>query len=113
MRHLFILLFLLLTGTCISGQGQKELDSLLKILPFDKNDTNKVRHLIFISEDYGLIDAEKSLEYAKMAYETAKLIQWERGEASSLSRISQAYYTLGNFSESIKYTPYNRGARLS
>lgn len=103
MKHLFILFLFLLCGTIISGQGQRELDSLLKILPFDKNDTNKVRHLIFISGDYCLIDAEKSLEYAKLAFETAKIIHWERGEASSLHRIGFAYYVLGNFKESVRY----------
>lgn len=86
-----------------SAQGKKELDSLLKILPFDKNDTNKVRHLIFISEDYSNFDVKKSLEYAEKALKTSNDINWQRGIGSSCFRIAFAYSAMGNFSAALEY----------
>jgi len=84
-------------------QSLQELDSLLKVLPNDKEDTIKVRHLIFISEDYCLIDFEKSLEYAKKALELSKKIKWQKGMASSYFRIAHANFSLGNYKMGLEY----------
>ncbi|MBI5541251.1 MAG: tetratricopeptide repeat protein [Bacteroidia bacterium] len=98
---LFILCNLLLLF--IYGQSPNELDSLLKLLPKDKEDTNKVRHLIFISEDLCKTDPQKSLEYALKALIVAEKIKWNRGIASSYFRISYAYDAQGRSPVALQY----------
>lgn len=101
-RIIIISLFFLICGFSFS-QSLEELDSLLKILPSDKEDTNKVRHLVFISEDYCLIDYQKSLDYANQALNLSEKINYDRGIASSSFRISHAYYSMGNIQKAMDY----------
>ncbi|MBI4647784.1 MAG: tetratricopeptide repeat protein [Bacteroidia bacterium] len=100
-KSLHLIFFCLLNGF-LYGQNPNELDSLLKLLPNDKNDTNKVKHLIFISEDLCQSDLQKSLEYGKQALAVAERLQWKKGMAAAYMRISYALDALGNFSAALE-----------
>ena len=103
MKKLFFFLFFCLANGHLFGQNPKKLDSLLKLLPTDKEDTIKVRHLIFISEDLCKTDPQKSLVYALKALKVAEKIKWDRGIASSYFRISYAYDSQGNSKVALQY----------
>jgi len=103
MKIIIFLLICTLFNGLIFCQSPNELDSLLKLLPTDKEDTVKVRHLIFISEDLCKTDPNKSLEYAIKALKVAEKIKWTRGIASSYFRISYVYDVQVNFPAALQY----------
>src|SRR3989339_158285 len=100
--YIFFFIFIL-NGYDIFSQGQSKLDSLLKLLPYDKNDTNKVRHLLYIADEYAVTDPIKSLDYSQKALNLAFQVNWGRGIAVSYFRVGQSYYAQGNFLKALEY----------
>lgn len=96
MKKVFIVIILLFTVP-ISHYGQSsELDSLLNILPLQDEDTSRVWTLRDIARLYCTEDAPKALPYGQQAYDLAKKIGFERGEAKALYSLALANDYNGN-----------------
>ncbi|MEO5592294.1 MAG: HAMP domain-containing sensor histidine kinase [Chitinophagaceae bacterium] len=71
---------------CLNLYSQKQvpaqLDSMLKVLAGEKDDSNKVKTLSRISQYYYTIDPLKSFPYANQALALAEKIKWKKGIAN-------------------------------
>lgn len=85
------LLFLLLLPFFCFGQkeGQSQVDSILKVLPTTKQDTQRVKLLNDLSYSYQYINPERGLKYGQEALQLAKKLHWANG-------IGMAYKNMGN-----------------
>jgi len=93
-RHSLVFLLLVAYSPAFAQPktGQARLDSLLAELPRAKPDTNRVKLLIEISNDYygsGNSNFSESIGYANQALTLARQLMWKKGEA-------RAYTLLGN-----------------
>ena len=76
MKHTIITILLLLLTLSTSHlyaqlQGQARIDSLLKELPIQKEDTNKVKLLNELSYGYWLINPDEGIKYGQNGLELA------------------------------------------
>ena len=78
-------------------QGQARIDSLLKELPKQKNDSRKVNLLNNLSYTYQWIHAKKGMDYGKQALQLAQKLKWDKGIATA------QYNIAGNYN--IQYKP--------
>lgn len=80
------------------GSGNAKIDSLLTLLKSDKEDTNKVKHLYTLCNNYRKIgEYSKGLLSAKQAMELAQNLNWKMGVAVSLNNIGVIYREQGNY----------------
>lgn len=107
MRCLKMLLFLLLltvgsTPLYAQLQGQALIDSLIKTLPQQKEDTNKVKILNRLSTAY-YSDAvcNEAFSYSKQAIQLANKLKWERGRADANAALGAAYYCKSDYPKSL------------
>jgi len=88
------ILFLLLTLSSthlyaqLQGQppalaGQALIDSLLKELPKQKEDTNKVNILYGLSYAYGVSNPDEGIKYGQQGLELAAKLDWKKGMAGA------------------------------
>lgn len=99
----FILIFLLITST-VRAQDIK-IDSLQKELAFHtKKDTAKVNLLIELSKSYSTSDINRSNEKAQEAYDLAKELNYKKGAANSLLRLSNNALKNGERDNAENYT---------
>jgi len=61
--------------------GQALIDSLLKELPRQKEDTNKVKLLNKLSSGYWKIKPDEGIRYGQKSLELATKLDWEKGIA--------------------------------
>ncbi len=109
-RQLLFLTIVLSTFTktfCQSNtnqlEGKDKVNSLLKVLPKQKEDTNKVQVLMDISYTYSRISPYEGIEYAEKALILAEKLHWKLGIARSNSCIGANYFSLSNFPLAYKY----------
>lgn len=78
------------------------IDSLLRLEPTLKNDTNRVNVLIEISDIYIQDNFIKAIKYSKQSLRLSRLLGYEKGELESLTHLANAYDYIGRYSESQK-----------
>jgi two-component sensor histidine kinase/tetratricopeptide (TPR) repeat protein len=98
----FIILFVFISNIQLSFAQNHQIDSLLALLKTDKEDTNKVKHLVDLSNTYLLQENDKSLNYGKQALLLAQAINFKEGVAAAFNNIGMSYYNEENFPEAIK-----------
>jgi len=79
MKLLLTFLFSLYAVVGFSQAAQQRLDSMLKVLATEKEDSNKVKTLSRISQYYYNVAPLKSFPYANQALALAEKLQWKRG----------------------------------
>jgi tetratricopeptide (TPR) repeat protein len=85
-------------------KGQQSVnDSLLTLLKESNHDTVKVNLLNSLSQNIRFSEPERSLEYASEAAETAKRINYKRGEAMALRNAAIVYRYKGNYPTAIEF----------
>jgi two-component sensor histidine kinase/Flp pilus assembly protein TadD len=100
--YLFFACFTLLTIKPMRAQGTK-IDSLLSRLKTDKNDTNKVKDLYRLCNEYRLTgDYETGLTHGKQAVSLARNLKFKRGIASSYNNMGIIYMYQSDFAEAMK-----------
>jgi len=87
----------------IQLEGKDKISSLLKALPKQKEDTNKVQTLMEISYTYSRISPYEGIEYAEKALILAEKLHWKLGVARSNSCIGANYFSISNFPLAYKY----------
>jgi len=75
-------------------QGQPLIDSLLRELPKQKNDTHKVNLLNSLSYNYQWVHAKKGIDYGEQALKLAQKLKWDKGMATAQYNIGGNYSTL-------------------
>ena len=94
----YFLKFLLILLSSLAGarggyaqkQGQSLIDSLLKELPKQKEDTNKVKLLNSLSYSYPSISPDEGLKYGEQGLDLSTRLDWEKGIASTNNGASTA-----------------------
>lgn len=77
-------------------------DSFIKLIRVDKEDTNKVKHLIFLSRELSVQNADSAYIISCAAADLAKKINWSKGIAGSDIALAWCYNVKGNFSRSLE-----------
>ena len=88
-----VLLFICLMSANANAQlqGQLLIDSLIKILPAAKNDSNKVILLSNICFNFYSVNPDSGIEYGKQAVKLAEEINWKKGVALAENKIGINY----------------------
>lgn len=95
----FFIIWILRTG---AQDGNKTyVDSLLNKLPIQKEDTIKVKTLLYLSEYFSLIDHTKGMKYAEDAATLSQKIEWLKGIVLSKISIGRVYWRMGNYKAAI------------
>lgn len=71
---------------------KKLIDSLLKILPTQHDDTNKVNTLSALSFRYFTYNPDKGILYGNKCYDLSIKLAWQRGVAYALGALGVNYY---------------------
>lgn len=85
-----------------SNAQNRKLDSLLSVLKISIADSNQVNTLNNISYEYNLSNPLKGLEYAKLAYNLSKKINYQKGEIRAMDNLADGYNHTGNFNKSME-----------
>ena len=86
---MYIKIALLMLFTMVSGnlyaklQGQERIDSLLKELPKQKEDTNKVKLLYILAGDYSTNSPDEGIKFAQQELDLATKLGWKLGVADA------------------------------
>ncbi|MBI2968987.1 MAG: tetratricopeptide repeat protein [Bacteroidetes bacterium] len=106
MKHK-ILLFLFNFLTCFLVYGntaEDKTDSLLHLLSTsEKDDTNRVKTALAISEEFCNTSPGKAHEYAEMALSLSENLHWEKGVAASLFLLGNICDDRGDLSSALEY----------
>jgi tetratricopeptide (TPR) repeat protein len=96
----FTVLFFNSVSFC-RAQSELKTDSLLKLLPQQKNDTATVNLFNVLAMEFRNSDPDTALWFAKKAIALSKQIRFENGQAEGLLWMGTAATTKGNYSEAI------------
>jgi tetratricopeptide (TPR) repeat protein len=96
-------LFTSLVMIKVSGQDQRKIDSMLKVLPAQADDSTKVKTILRIAQQYLSNNPQKTIKYSSDAATLAEKVEWKKGFCVATSMIGDSYYYQGNFSECLKY----------
>ena len=106
-----LLALIMLTPAFAKKQGQDKIDSLLAELPNAKEDTNKVKLLISISDYYMKSDKNKSLENIRMAISLSEKINSDKWIVKANRAMASVYEENYDFENAINL--YNITLNLS
>ena len=112
----FICLSALLLMFSFEAPAQnKYLDSLKKVLPIQKADSDKVKTLINLSETYKFFAPDSALTYGKQALSLSEKLNFSSGIFWSIVSINKALYLLGNYALELDYAfkAYPIGTKLN
>ena len=84
-------------------QGDALIDSLLKALPMQKGDTNKVLLLNDIARNYSGIDGNAGVKYADSALAMAKKLRYKVGMANAYTYLGSLNNIKGDLTQALKY----------
>ncbi len=101
MKYYFIALFSLLS--MLGSAQQKKIDSLLKLYSTEKVDTLRAKLLDKIASIYTETDPAKAKDYAAMGLELSKHISFQKGIATFMLSIGNAYSYMGNYEKALLY----------
>jgi signal transduction histidine kinase len=110
MKHIILLLTLVLYTFFSNAQSGKELDSLLKVLDTQKEDSNQQRTLTRIGSYYIDNNPAKALEYFERAAELAKKFNLNLRLANNYYDIGFCHLLKGDFDKSLNN--YQQSARI-
>ncbi len=102
MRKPFTLLLIFISIQQTSFSQQSVIDSLLRILPQAKEDTNKVKILNQLSYTYPYINPDEGLKFGKQALELANKIEWTQGIAGAYSSIGANYANKADYAHALE-----------
>jgi adenylate cyclase len=98
----------LLTTHCSAQlEGRALTDSLLKELPRQKEDTNKVDLLCELIRSVSRANPDESLRYGQQALELATKLSWETGMASAHNIMGTVCREQGNFPKALEHMKYS------
>jgi len=100
------LILLLATGTgnlYAQKQGQAQIDSLLKELPRQREDTIKVKLLVGLSFGYSVINADEGIKYGQQCLELATKVDWKKGIASAYNCLGLNYRVRSDYPKALEY----------
>jgi serine phosphatase RsbU (regulator of sigma subunit) len=89
-------------GQLTATGDDHRIDSLLHILESKKDDTSKVTVLYKIGFECSVANFSKAKFYLKKAEQLARVLNYKKGIANSLSYLGIAYETQGNYVEALK-----------
>ena len=100
----FVTLILVLsTGSLYAQiQGQPLIDSLLKELPRQKEDTNKVNLLDAIANAFGESYPDESIKYDEKEIELSEKINWKKGMGEGYAHLADDYRAKDSFSLALR-----------
>src|SRR6478672_9929848 len=101
-RNTFLFSFLLFCSFTAYAQNNY-IDSLKKVLLTQKEDTNKVYTLCFLSDRYAESYADTGLAYAQQALNLAENLNFEFGIWGAEVNLGRSLTTLGNYPLSLNY----------
>ncbi len=101
MKKIILLLFVSLSTTNTHAQTNVQ-DSLKQSLQKEKTDTGRILLLADLSFLYAESKPDTTMILALQALELSRRIGFEKGEAMSLNRIANAYYSLGNYPKTME-----------
>lgn len=84
-----------------STAQQMNIDSLFAVLKTEEADTNRVKILNYLSDEYVDYDPVKAMKYAKEGLELSKKIGFNKGLVYSLNSLGVAYINSGNFDSAL------------
>jgi two-component system, NarL family, sensor kinase len=102
MKYILLILLLLPLSLLARKEGQERLDSLVKSLPRQKEDTNKVKVLSSISFLDYQYNPEQGLQYGNEALALAKALRWKPGIANAYNAIGANWQVIGNGKKSLE-----------
>ncbi|OFX33146.1 MAG: hypothetical protein A2X08_11325 [Bacteroidetes bacterium GWA2_32_17] len=101
---LFIVAVLFLNyNNNIYSQNHRTIDSLIKVLHFQKNDTLKVITLSNLCAEYVGNNPKIAKDYANQSLELSKKIDYKHGIAGAYNEFGLIYHDEGNFPLSLDY----------
>ncbi len=109
MKRLLILLVIIMLpciGNSVYAQrlrGQERIDSLLKELPRQKEDTNKANLLNALARGHNNSKAEECIKYANELLVLSEKLQWKKGLAQGNDILGSKYDDIGNYTKSLEY----------
>ena len=92
-------------------QGKAKIDSLLKELPKQKDDTNKVKLLNDLSLDHSYINTDEGIKYGEQCLELATKLAWKKGIAMANNSIGVNYKIRSDDPKALEY--YFKALKLS
>jgi len=104
-------LAILIIGIKAVGQNQNEIDSLKKILHWNRKDTNTVRNSMFIADLYVWSQPDTALFYAKRSLVLAEKLNDTLGQIFNLGTLAYIYSMRRN--DSLALSAAFRSVRLS
>jgi len=84
-------------------QGQAKIDSLLKELPKQKEDTNKVKLLNILSSGYWKINTDEGIKYGQQSLELATKLNWEKGIADNYNALGVNFLYKSDYPTALDY----------
>lgn len=105
MKHKIFYLIILILSVC-SNQlfSQSKLDSLLRKLPSAKEDTNKVRLLFSLDNEYLKTEPDSSLFFLKQNEDLIKKLNAKKYEYEFNFEMVKAFHAKSDFNKSLEYT---------
>jgi len=111
LRCAVVLVLILSTGHLLAQkQGQALLDSLVKVLPKQKEDTNKVKVLNDLCLGYHVLDPDTGIAYGKQALALAAKLDYAAGKAWAGSHIGLNYAYQSDYPTAMEY--YGKAAKI-
>ena len=112
MKKILFLLFIILNlqFATIFAQ-QTTLDSLKQIIATSKQDTNKVKTLNIIVNEYQKINIDTSLIYAEQSLELASQLNYKKGMAVAYRNIGITYKYLGKYKQTLDF--FNKALKIN
>jgi two-component system sensor histidine kinase UhpB len=98
-----VLFFISFASFTAYGQQPDNIDSLKNVLHEQKEDTNKVKTLYYLSISYRLYHPDSSLAYAQQALKLAEILHYEMGIFWSMTGICGASILVGNYLLELEY----------
>jgi two-component system, NtrC family, sensor kinase len=107
MKKILLLSFVLIAGTALSAnaqkQGQPRIDSLLTRIPPAAEDTGKVDLLNDLCFTYYSINPNEGLKYGKEGLALAEKLNWKKGIASAERAIAVNYAAKSDYPKALEY----------
>ncbi|MFZ7146538.1 MAG: adenylate/guanylate cyclase domain-containing protein [Bacteroidota bacterium] len=102
MKWMFLFFFIFLTHVAIAQDAnRKYVDSLINKLPFQKEDTIKVKTLLYLSDYFALVDHAKGMKFAEDATVLSRKLKWEKGFVQSKIYSGRVFWKMGNYKTAI------------
>jgi signal transduction histidine kinase len=101
MKYLIYLILIVSFYFKVTAQNAQT-DSLKRLLENAPNDTNRVKLLLRLGNQYYFFKPDTSIHYTKLALELSRNLHYTKGTASSLSLAGEAARLLGDYPTSLK-----------